>query len=78
MYRCQICGCAVGPRVPSVRLVVETRPVKHPYRPKSKKTWVFQKGKWEYDWQPDYGGQGSEIVREVVACLACAPAVSIV
>lgn len=71
MYRCQLCGRAVGPRVPARRLVLETRERIYPRRPKSKKVWVKKDGKWKRDWEPDYGGVGVETVREAMACPEC-------
>jgi hypothetical protein len=72
MYRCQICGRAVGPRTPALRVVLETKAFQHPYRPKTKKVWMYKHGKWKRDWEPDRGGKGVAIVREATCCPTCA------
>lgn len=74
MFRCQSCGQCSTPGVASVRVVLETRPKRYPFRPDVR--WVFRwnkkdrKFKWEHD--SDLGGVGTEIVREALVCPACA------
>ncbi len=67
----------VGPRVPSVRLVVETRAAVYRFRKQVHKVRKInangrrQKAK-KKDWLDDPGGTGREIAKEVVACPTCA------
>jgi hypothetical protein len=89
MFRCQICHCVVAARTAAIRVILETRPKRYPLRPKQylpppdpKK----RKGKKQKrlktmppldkrkDWLDDPGGNGLEIVREVLACASCAQA----
>lgn len=78
MYRCQICGAVVPEGIPANNVVLETRPRVYPFRPK-----VFLKKRTEQkrrrrkpdpdkDYVDDPGGTGFEIVRQVMACKACA------
>ena len=67
MYRCQQCGRKSDPHEPAFHKVLETRTKTYPYRSNC------NKGKPEvlssYD---DPGGQGTEIVREILVCGSCA------
>ncbi len=69
----------VGPRVPSVRLVVESRAAVYRFRKHVHKVRKIsangrrQKAK-KKDWLDDPGGKGREIAKEIVACTACAAA----
>jgi hypothetical protein len=67
VYRCQVCGNTVGPRIPSNRLVVERRNVVHPRREQAIKI----PHKRRKDWKTDPGGPGAQITREVTACADC-------
>jgi hypothetical protein len=68
MYRCHFCGAIVPPRTPALRIAVETRVRHYPTRPKAHP--VRRQNKIE--WVDDAGGEGVEIVREALACPACA------
>lgn len=71
MYRCQICKTVVPPNTPATRLVVETREKEYPTTadrgPRGKKPRLNR-----YQQPADIGGKGTEIVREIVVCPACA------
>jgi hypothetical protein len=68
MYRCQQCQAVVGPAVPEVRVVVETRAVTYP--PRRHVNRVVTRGRER--WVDDPGGTGVEVVRELRVCRACA------
>jgi len=68
MYRCEICRNLISPNVPSHNVVVETRPVQYPQRRDANR---FTKNR-KVEKRDDPGGSGVEIVREVIACPACA------
>jgi len=67
MFDCQICRSMIGRGIPSKRVVVETRLVRHPFRPEVHPI-PFKKGKFS----DDRGGVGPQIVREAIACPGCA------
>ena len=68
MYRCHFCGTTVPPRTPATRIAVETRVRHYPVRLK-----VFAvRRQTKTEWVDDPGGEGVEIVREALACPACA------
>jgi hypothetical protein len=73
MFRCQFCQCVVPPRTPCHHLVLEWRPRKYPYRLRAnvivRKRAPDKKPKKEY--RDDPGGEGEEIVREVIVCPDC-------
>jgi hypothetical protein len=69
MYRCELCEKVVAPNVPSTRVTVETRPATYPFRADANRPVKRGKDKKKPD---DRGGRGTEIVRERVACPACA------
>ncbi len=72
MFQCQLCGAVVPPRTPCHRLVVRTRPVKYPCRREVNRVVRLVKGKRKERLTDDPGGSGQTIVREVLACPACA------
>lgn len=67
MYRCDQCKEVVGPRIPLLREVVETRVKLYPVREKANH--VMKRGKLV--WVDDAGGEGKEIVRELSLCARC-------
>lgn len=75
MFKCQVCERGVDPGVASAKLTVERRPRTYPLRwnvnpaPKG-----FRRVEGQLACVDDPGGQGREIVREVVACRSCASA----
>jgi len=74
MFRCQLCQIVVPPRTPCQRIVLKQRKKKYPYRSEANVVIVRKPPKWkpkEED-RDDPGGEGQEIVREVIACPACA------
>jgi hypothetical protein len=68
MFRCQLCWCAVGPRTAAAHLVVEKRARRYSLRTRA--NLVVRKHKKHHTDDP--GGNGQEIVREVLVCPACA------
>jgi len=70
MFRCQLCKCVAPPRTSPVRLVVERRKKKYPYR--SHANYFTHNG--HSHWRDDPGGEGEEIVKELVVCAECAAA----
>jgi len=73
MFRCPLCGRVVPARVPAVRVVLETRAVTYPSRERANRPIPrFIHGKWRRVRPDDPGGHGREIVRETLACAACA------
>ena len=69
MYRCEQCNEVVGPRIPMLREVVETRVKLYPVREEVNR--VKNKRKNKYVWVDDAGGEGREIVRELRLCARC-------
>lgn len=67
MYRCEQCKEVVGPRIPLLRAVEVTRVKLYPVREKAFR--VMKRGKLV--WVDDAGGEGREIVRELVLCARC-------
>jgi hypothetical protein len=70
MFRCELCRFVVPVSTPCNRIVVETRRVDYPSRPRAHFAPGSEGGKGK--WIDDPGGRGTEIVREVNACAACA------
>lgn len=66
MYICEICEQVIEPGTKAIRIPVETRTRKYPPRQKR----VSRGRKTKTITVP--GGEGSEIVREAVACPECA------
>jgi len=86
MYRCQKCLQFVPPRTPARHWVIETRARKYPFRelanPGFKRDLEQRRRKGQTfavrvrsrrvgDRTPDPGGEGTEIVRELMVCPAC-------
>ena len=75
MFKCNVCEDVFGPGVAPVKLTVERRARTYPLRwnvfpaPKG-----FRRVEGQLACVDDPGGQGWEVVREVVACRACAAA----
>ena len=74
MFRCQLCRSVVPAKTPCHRLVLEWRKKEYPFRPRAnvlvRKPKPHAKPKKEY--RDDPGGQGYEIVKEVIVCPICA------
>jgi len=70
MYRCDVCDCVVPANTACNKIVVETRVFQHPER--ADVYWHPPKAGGKGEWVDDPGGPGSQIVREVRACPACA------
>ena len=74
MYRCELCGAVAPPKMPSVRVALETREKRYPCRPKIYPPPKRSERKDPDKWRDDPGGIGREIVREARACPGCATA----
>jgi hypothetical protein len=73
VFRCQLCGKVVPPRTSVQRVVVQTRARKYPVRLRANRfIRLSENGKRKVTFVDDTGGVGCEVVREVVACPACA------
>ena len=70
MYRCDVCDRVVPANTPSNRITVETRAVEYPRR--ASVHWIPPTDGGKGKWIDDPGGRGTEIVRELRACPACA------
>lgn len=68
MFRCHFCAISAPAQVKAARVLVEIRP--RIYAPRSKAHPFTCDGKLKHNDDP--GGAGYEIVREVLACPACA------
>jgi hypothetical protein len=68
MYKCELCKQIVPAHTPAHRLVITTRPKTYPSRHEVNR--VKSGGKVE--WKDDPGGEGVEIVKEILVCPACA------
>jgi hypothetical protein len=68
MYRCQLCKKVVPPRTKAHRITVETRLRRYPFQ---FNVGTFRRNGKLY-FRSDPGGEGREIVREVIACPDCA------
>jgi hypothetical protein len=73
MFRCQLCRCVVPPRTPAQHLVLKRRGKEYPHRPRAN---VFVRtnaeGKRKEYHTDDPGGEGQEVVEEVLVCPFCA------
>lgn len=67
MYICALCGCRVGPNVPLLKRIAETRSVRYPRR--EEVNCIRKDGKLKYTDDP--GGVGREIVEEQNLCPDC-------
>jgi hypothetical protein len=73
MFRCQLCGVAVGPRVRAARIIVKRRVKQYPFRKEANTVYRPDRdGKMKEKKIDDPGGTGWEIAREARACPACA------
>jgi rubredoxin len=73
MFRCQICGASVPPRVRAARVVVRQRTKQYPYRPRANVIYrPDHNGKVKEYEIDDPGGTGWEIAKEALACPICA------
>jgi len=74
MFRCQLCLSVVPARTPSQHVVLEQRSREYPYRTRAnvivRKPKDGKKTKKEF--RDDPGGEGHEIVQEVIVCPTCA------
>ena len=73
MFRCKLCQCVVPPRTPAQHLVLTRRRRKYPFRSRAN-TFVRtnEAGKRKEYHTDDPGGEGEEVVTEVIVCPACA------
>jgi hypothetical protein len=73
MYRCQLCQCVVPPRTLCHHLVLKRRSKAYPYRSRANTVVrITEAGKRKEYHTDDPGGQGQEVVQEVIVCPACA------
>src|ERR1051326_5467338 len=72
MYKCEICGHVSPPRTAAHKVILQTRPVFYPARPKVNACWKREGDRRKFVRTNDPGGAGQECVREVTACAACA------
>ena len=84
MFQCKFCKVTVAPHTPQQKVVIETKQVTYPARPKAhryakrlapdkKRQFCCDKeGKWISCHCCDHGGVGVEIVREAILCAPCA------
>lgn len=72
MYKCEVCGNTAPPHTPAHKVIVETRGVTFPLRPKAFACWKQQGERRKFVRPDDPGGVGWQIAREVTACPACA------
>jgi hypothetical protein len=68
MYQCQLCRKVVPPNTKAHHLIVESRFKRYPPRPKANHFTDQKKSQW----RDDPGGEGCEIVREILVCPDCA------
>lgn len=76
MFRCELCHAVVPARVSATKIVLQTRPRSYSARGSAP---TERRGRFIRGRRPapkperyDRGGEGHEIVREAVACPACA------
>ncbi len=73
MFRCQVCQCVVPPQTPVHRLVLRRRRKAYPHRSRAN---LFvrtnEAGRHKEYHTDDPGGEGHEVVEEVIVCPACA------
>lgn len=73
MFRCQLCQRVVPPRTPSQHLILKRRSKAYPYRCRANSfVRTNETGKRKEYHTDDPGGQGQEVVQEVIVCPACA------
>lgn len=73
MFHCQLCQSLSSPHTPCHRLVVKRRSKEYPYR-SGANTFVRtnETGKRKVFHTDDPGGEGQEVVQEVIVCPDCA------
>ena len=73
MFRCQLCQAVVPPRTPCHHVILDRRRKVYPYR-SGANTFVRtnESGKRKEYHTDDPGGEGHEVIREVIVCPACA------
>ena len=69
MFRCELCDRVSRPGEPSKQLIVETRVIEHPRRPRT--YWHPPKDGEKGKWVDDPGGTGTATVRELRVCAEC-------
>jgi hypothetical protein len=73
MYRCQLCRCVVPAGTSSQRLVVQSRHKEYQFRSRANVVVRRKKeNKTKKEFRDDPGGEGQEIVQELIICPACA------
>jgi hypothetical protein len=74
MFRCQKCDTVVPQGVRSHKIVVQTRPRQYAARGTSPREWRPGRRRFPIVRTPAYdkGGEGTEIVKELMVCPACA------
>jgi hypothetical protein len=73
MFRCSLCQCVVPPRTPGHHLILKRRKKAYPYRSRANTfVRINETGKRKEYHTDDPGGEGEEIVQEVMVCPACA------
>lgn len=75
MFRCQECGTIVASGTRSHKIVVQTREKTYEPRganPRERPRWSRGRGRSKKKAPYDKGGQGTEIVRELMVCPECA------
>ena len=73
MFRCELCRCVVPPRTACQRLVLQWRTKKYPYRSRANTFFrTNEAGKRKEHHTDDRGGEGREVVKEVIVCPECA------
>ena len=72
MFRCQLCQCVARPQTPSHRLVLRHRRKAYSHRSRAN-TFIRtnETGKRKEYHTDDPGGEGQEVVEEVIVCPAC-------
>lgn len=75
MFRCQMCETVCPPKTRTSRIVVKTRPKEYESRgpdPSERRRFSRTRGRRPSRKEYDKGGEGHEIVRELVVCPKCA------
>jgi hypothetical protein len=69
MFKCEITGRVVPPGTPMKRVVVKVRKKKYGSRKEvHRHVKITRNGKKVVVWKDDAGGEGYEIVKELIAC----------
>ena len=73
MFRCQVCQSVVPPQTPGHRLVLRRRAKAYPHRSRANAfVRTNEVGKRKEYHTDDPGGEGQEVVEEVIVCPGCA------